>query len=433
MEFLDKNLFEIIEKNIDDNKRKNNANAHCWYPLNYATFGAEEITSALQSMLAFKTTMSEKCDFYESIFAKYVSSNYAIFLNSGSSSDLLAIISLVKSPNFDLNKGDKVLVPAITWPTQIWSIIQAGLEPILFDCDIDTFNPKIESVPTKVLKECKCIFTTHILGTCANLDILRDVCQAYNLILLEDACESLGCKYKGKQVGNFGEIGTFSSFFSHHITTMEGGMLCTNNDDIELQVRLMRAHGWARAIQKSGLEKFCKIRNIDLSEFGSIDARYLFIDEGYNLRPTEINASFGIYQIQKIQKFNKKRKILSEKFYKNISNLNNIKGPKIDENCDPCFMSLPLKICNNKGYNSKAIKFLEDRGVESRPLIAGNMLRHPVKKLFNLISSNDELIGADFHHFNSFYVGLSPEHSEEDIDRLSLVFKDLDKFLEYKF
>ena len=430
MEFLDKDLLEIVAKNIDNNKRKNNSNAHYWYPLNYATYGAEEITSALQSMLDFKTSMSDKCNLYESYFSKFIKSKSSIFVNSGSSADLLAISSIVKSPYFELKKGDKVLVPAITWPTQIWSIIQAGLEPILFDCNKETFNPDILSVPNNVLEDCKAVFITHILGTCTNLDNLRDVCQSHNLILIEDACESLGCNFKGKQVGTFGEVGTFSSFFSHHITTMEGGMICTNNEDLELQMRLMRAHGWSRAIQGKGLEDFCLSRNIDLREYMSIDYRYLFIDEGYNLRPTEVNASFGIYQIKKVQEFNNHRKILSNKFYKNISNLNNLSGPTIEEFCDPCFMALPLKINSTKYSNSIVIKYLEERGVESRPLIAGNILRHPVNKIFDIKSSSDELIGADFHHSNSFYVGLSPIHSENDIDRLLLVMKDIDRILD---
>lgn len=430
MEFLDRDLLEIVEKKIDDNKRKNNSNAHYWYPLNYATYGAEEITSALQSMLAFKSSMSEKCKLFENLFSEYINSQNSIFVNSGSSADLLAISSLVKSPEYQIKKGDKVLVPSITWPTQIWSIIQAGLEPILFDCDIDTFNPNIKSIPNSILKECKCIFITHILGACSDLDVLQDICESYNLILIEDACESLGCKYKNKQVGTFGEVGTFSSFFSHHITTMEGGVVCTNNEDLQLQIRIMRAHGWSRALQSGGLEIFCKKRNIDLSEYNSIDARYLFIDEGYNLRPTEINASFGIYQIQKINEFNIHRKCLADKFYKNISNLNNLIGPKIEKYCEPCFMSLPIRMANTKYKNAKAIKYLEERGVESRPLIAGNIIKHPASKIFNFSSTQENLVGANYHHENSFYVGLSPVHTSEDIDRLCMVMKDLDKVLD---
>ncbi len=430
MEFLDRDLLEIVENKIDDNNRKNNSNAHYWYPLNYATYGPEEITSALQSMLAFKTSMSDKCKLYENSFCEYIKSNKSIFVNSGSSADLLAISSLVKSPFFNLNKGDKVLVPAITWPTQVWAIIQAGLEPILFDCNKETFNPDIESVPHEILRDCKCIFTTHILGTCGNLDLLRDICDSYNLILIEDSCESLGCKYKGQKVGTFGIMGTFSSFFSHHITTMEGGMICTDNQDLDLQIRLMRAHGWSRAIQGGRLEEFCNSRKIDLSEYSNIDARYLFVDEGYNLRPTEVNASFGIYQLKKIDSFNKHRKILSKKFYNQISNLNNIKAPLIEDFCEPCFMALPLTINSEKYNNKVAIKYLEDRGVESRPLIAGNIMRHPVNKIFNLLSSNNNLLGADFHHLNSFYVGLSPKHTENDIERLYLVIKDLDKIFD---
>jgi len=430
MEFLDHDLLEIVEKRIDDNKRKNNSNAHYWYPLNYATFGAKEITSALQSMLAFKTSMSEKCKLYENLFSNYINSQNSIFVNSGSSADLLAISALVKSPEYPLKKGDKVLVPSITWPTQIWAIMQSGLEPILFDCDKDTFNPNIKSIPNNILKDCKCIFTTHILGTCSNLDVLQDICDSYNLILIEDACESLGCKYNNKQVGTFGVAGTFSSFFSHHITTMEGGIVCTNNKDLELQIRIMRAHGWSRAIQNDGLEIFCNKRNIDLSEYDSIDARYLFVDEGYNLRPTEINASFGIYQLQKIKEFNNHRKFLADKFYKNISDLNHLIGPKIEKNCEPCFMSLPIRISKSKHTNAKAIKFLEERGIESRPLITGNILKHPVSKVFNFSSIQENLEGANYHHMKSFYLGLSPEHTSEDIDRLNLIMQDLDKVLD---
>ena len=429
MNILDKNLFEIIEKLIDEADRKNIAATNYWYPLNYATFGAEEITSSLQSMISFRTSMSEKCKLFENLFKDFINSNDVVFLNSGSSADLLAMSILVKSPEYDIKKGDKVLVPAITWPTQVWSILQAGLCPVLYDCSTKTFNPDITSVPEEVLQQCKMIFTTHILGTCCDMDELQEYAAKYNLLIAEDACESLGTKYRGKQVGTFGEVGTFSSFFSHHITTMEGGLICSNNEDLINQAKIMRAHGWSRSLQDNGLESFCEKRNLLLEEYKDIDARYLFLDEGYNLRPTEINASFGIHQIEKINNFNKIRKSLSQKFYEGIADLKFISGPQIVENCDPCFMALPLKITTNnfKGYD--AIKFLEDRGVESRPLIAGNLLKHPVNQSLNLKSAQKILAGADYHHKNSFYVGLSPRHKSEDIQRLVKIFLDLDKFI----
>ena len=210
---------------------------------------------------------------------------------------------------------------------------------------------------------------------------------------------------------------------------MEGGMITTNNKDLMLQAKTMRSHGWSRAIQNDDLESFCNKRNISLEDYENIDSRYLFLDEGYNLRPTEINASFGIHQIKKIDNFNSTRKLLSNKFYTSISSLKNIKGPEIVDFCDPCFMALPLTINNKKFKSSEAIKFLEKRGIESRPLIAGNIAMHPAKKLVDLSFSSEEFKGADHHHQYSFYVGLSPIHKLDDIERLLKIFEELDNFI----
>ena len=191
----------------------------------------------------------------------------------------------------------------------------------------------------------------------------------------------------------------------------------------------MRAHGWARSIQGEGLENFCKNRNISLQEFKDIDQRYLFLDEGYNLRPTEINASFGIQQLEKIENFNSIRKNLSKVFYQELLQFEAISGPKVVRNCDPCFMALPITINSNNFSASKAIQFLEYRGIESRPLIAGNLLKHPVNKIFNLKSAQETLNGADFHHKQSLYVGLSPKHTIDDINRIINVFKELNDLI----
>ena len=413
---------KLLNKRFDVNKK----NSHYWYPLNYATYGVEEIVSCLESLIAQRTSMSTKCFDFERLFKNYVNTKEAIYVNSGSSADLLAMNIMVKSPEYSLRRGDKVLVPAITWPTQVWSVIQAGLVPVLYDCSKTTFNPDINSVPRDILKECKMIFTTHILGTCCDMDELRNIAQENNLLIAEDSCESLGTLYKKQQVGTFGEVGTFSFFFSHHITTMEGGMICTKNEDLKNQAKIMRAHGWSRAIETNELNKFCLNRKIYLDQFKNIDKRYLFIDEGFNLRPTELNASFGIHQIKKINLFNEKRNFLSTKFYENISKLNFISGPNIVEGCEPCFMSLPVTINSDKFNASAAIDFLEKKGVESRPLIAGNLSKHPVNKLIKMELVSNKLSGADHHHQKSFYVGLSPVHTLEDIEKLNKIFIELD-------
>jgi len=413
----EESIREYISTRLKANKRKNDASYHYWYPLGYASYGEEEILSALDSLVNFKTTMSKKCEKFEDDFSSFVGADFSVFLNSGSSADLLAISSVVKSPIFDLNVGDRVLVPAITWPTQIWSIRQAGLVPVLFDCDRYTFNPDITTVPEEVLVECKAIFITHILGSCADMDTLMEFCQKYDLILLEDTAESLGASYNQKMLGTFGCCSVYSTFFSHHITTIEGGVVVTNNEDLNLQLRLMRSHGWARALGWEKSKTFASLRGFDLNDYSDIDSRYMFVDDGFNLRPNEITASFGIEQLKRLNNFNAKRKHLSNLFYDQLRSLRFIHGPAVVDKCDPCFMALPMRI--NEGENLKElIAHLETRGVETRPLIAGNIQRHPVAKRIQLECATSELDGSDYHHTHSFYVGLTPFHSESDIHNL---------------
>ena len=422
-------LREIIDKLLRNNNRKNDFATKYWYPLNYATYGLDEILSTLESLINFQTSMGSKTRLFEKRFSQFLGTKGSVFCNSGSSADLLAINSILKSPTTNLKIGDRVLVPAITWPTQVWSIIQCGLIPILFDCSTESFNPDILSIPEEVLKDCKAIFTTHILGCCSDIDTLMEICDKYKLELLEDSCESLGAKYKGKFLGTFGKVATFSTFFSHHMTTLEGGIVTSNFEDIYVQSKISRAHGWSRGISDEELKIFSQVREIDLKDFENIDNRYLFIDEGFNLRPTEINASFGIHQLDKLSKFNEIRKNLSNYFYNEISSLKCLEGPKIVEGCEPCFMALPLRIKNSNKKFQYAINFLESNGIESRPLIAGNLIKHPAGVRSKLRSATNDLLGANYHHEKSFYVGLTPFHSKEDITKLIKTFEKLDKKL----
>lgn len=372
--------------------------------------------------------MSSKCRYFEAKFAEYLGQRYSVFCNSGSSADLLAISSVVKSPKYKLNKGDHVLVPAITWPTQIWAIRQAGLIPILYDCNVQTFNPDITTVPEDILTKASAVFSTHILGTCEDMDVLQDICDKYDLVLLEDTCESLGAKYDGRYLGTFGVTSTFSTFFSHHITTMEGGLCVTNCEDLYLQQSILRAHGWTRSLPSASMDQYLEDRNIQLSNFTDIDQRYLFVDEGYNLRPTEIQASFGIHQLKKLPSFNHRRTELASYFYSGLSHCKHITPPSIHPKVEPSFMALPLTILDSSVRSQQAISFLENRGVETRPLIAGNIMKHPVSSNIQLQSASD-LPGAVHHHEHSFYVGLSPLVSDQQIQKLLTTICELDSFL----
>jgi len=427
-EHMRSQMVDLIRGYLDNRKRLNTSKKSYWYPLNYATYDELEIASALESMVIFQTSMSTKVKQFERAFTEKVGSEAAVFCNSGSSADLLALKAAINSPAYDLEIGDKVLVPAITWPTHIWSIIESGLTPVLYDSSEKTFNPDITTVSKEILGNCKAVFTMHLLGTCADMDIVEDVCKDNSLLLFEDTCESLGAKYNGKYLGTYGLAGTFSGFFSHHITTMEGGILVSDSRDLISEAKLLRSHGWSRSLTEDELKSYERLHSIKLEEYNDIDSRYLFLGEGYNLRPTEINASFGIEQIKKMEEFNEKRKSLSTLFYDGIACLKNIHGPTVHAKCDPCFMALPLTQSSGIYRNIDIINMLEDEGVESRPLISGNIQKHPAAKRLCL-ESTGVLHGSDVHHRNSFYIGLSPVHTEEDIKSVLEVFRQIDKRL----
>ena len=419
-------LSDIVQKTIDANKNLVKKDNNYWYKLNYPTYDSKEIISAIQSLLNYETTMGKKVLKFEEKFSNYIENKYSIFVNSGSSADLLAIKSIINSKEFNLKQGDKVLVPAITWPTQVWSIKQAGLEPILFDCSIDNFNPDISTVPENLLKEAKGVFITHILGTCCDMDELLNYCEKYQLVLLEDSCEALGAKFKKKTLGTFGSIGTYSSFFSHHIMTMEGGIVTTNSESLLDQLKLLRSHGWSRSINEKNYEKYLHEHNLSPEDYKSMDKRYLFINEGFNFRPTEINAAFGIEQLNKIDNFNKTRKNISNIFYENINKSKNFKGPKIVKGCEPNFMGLMVSIKTKVKKSSYVLNLLDKKGIEARPLIAGNLLKHPAAKINNIKKHIKKLVGADFHNDYSFYIGISPMHDESQINKLISHINEID-------
>jgi len=240
--------------------------------------------------------MGNKVELFEKEFAKYIGSKYAVMVNSGSSANLL---SMAVATNYlrsnKLNIGDKILIPAICWSTSVWPIIQMGLIPVFVDIDPLTLNMDINDCKKKITKEVKGIVSVHILGNCTNMDELMKIVRQHNLFLMEDTCESLGSKYKNKYLGTFGDFGTYSFYYSHHITTIEGGMVtCNSDEDYEL-LKCLRSHGWSR---------HCKNKEKYEKENPDIDPRFLFINVGYNLRPMEIQGAMGLIQLAKLEQKN---------------------------------------------------------------------------------------------------------------------------------
>ena len=413
-------LEKTIQLHIDIGNRVREAKgSKYWYPLSLPSFGAEEIAEAADSMCSFETSMWEKTSEFEKAFAKHIGCEEAVMVNSGSSADLLMCFAIRGESREKIDVDQEILVPVVTWPTQIWSVMMAGFKPVFVDADPLSFNMHLQDLESKITKKTKAIFLVHLMGNTACLDSVLDIAKRHGLIVLEDCCEALDSEWTDKKVGSFGIMGSFSFFFSHHITTMEGGMITCDSGILADKLRILRAHGWTRNLKCSldGHEN-----NYD------VDPRYSFADWGFNLRPTEVQASFGLHQLRKLNSFTEKRAVLSEVFFRFLKNTVWLSCPNSNIKAKPSWFALPIMIWENAPFTRKELtNYLENNGIETRPIVAGCLAKHQAWKMFP--EYKDTVFpGAEKIHKQAFYIGLSPSVSESMLSRAIDIFKNfLDK------
>ncbi|MBU2063993.1 MAG: DegT/DnrJ/EryC1/StrS family aminotransferase [Candidatus Omnitrophica bacterium] len=384
-----------------------------WYPLSMATYDIEEILAAVDSLCSFRTTMWEKTSEFERQLAYVVGCPEAIMVNSGSSADLLIAFALI-NPQFKLlNQQDEILVPSVTWPTQLWSSMMAGLKVRFIDTDPNTLNIDLNDLEAKIGPKTRAISLVHLMGNPCNMDRVLAICRKHNLILIEDCCEALGAKYKGKSVGTFGVASSFSFFFSHHITTMEGGMIICQDQPLSDLFRLLRAHGWARNAKYAKFEP----------EEG-LDPRYMFLNWGFNVRPTELQAGFGLEQLRRLPAFSAQRlqnAVYFQKYLSRHSNMMRLMEVLPDVECS--WFALPIMLTPECPFKkADFLAYLEGHGIETRPIVAGNLARQPVCRLYPELQEGD-LPGADAVHERGFYLGLHPFEAKKNLDRLAEIFE----------
>lgn len=378
----------------------------------------------MKTLTTNKLTMGNNVLKFEEKFAEYVGSKYAVMVNSGSSANLL---SMAVATNYlrknRLFPGDKVIVSNICWSTSVWPIIQMNLKPVFVDVDYKTMNIDIEDLKRKITPDIKGIVAVHILGNSTNMRQLMEIVKDNNLFLMEDTCESLGSKYGDKVLGTFGDFGTYSFYYSHHITTVEGGMVvCNKEEDYEL-LKCLRAHGWTRYLKnKKDLEE----------KYKDVDPRFLFVNVGYNLRPMETQASMGLVQLRKLYLKNTNRilnhKNITGRIISDPRNKNIFSTPIASENCSPAWFALPF-ILNEKlefHYNN-FLSYLTDKKVENRPIVTGNFARQPIFQFLDLNINPEEYKGSEILHKRGFFIGLPCEKmSEERINKLVDIFFNYD-------
>jgi CDP-6-deoxy-D-xylo-4-hexulose-3-dehydrase len=368
-------------------------------PLSLPSYGVEEVMEALDSLLTKQVTMGRKVREFERRFAEYIGAPHAVMVNSGSSANLLAL-SVLTNPMLEgrIRPGDEIITPAVTWATTVFPIIQVGALPVLVDVDRDTINVSPAEVERAITSRTRALMLVHLLGNPCAMGPLMELARAYNLFVIEDCCEAHGAEDRGQRVGSFGHLATFSFYFSHHITTIEGGMVLSNDTNLDELARALRVFGWVRELRN---------REALAQEHAGIDPRYLFVNLGYNFRPTEIQGAFGMHQIRRLEGFIAARQATARFWTERLRPLERyFFFPAEREGTRHSWLFFPLLVRPDAPFTRDELAaFLESRQVETRPIMAGNIEEQPVMRHFPYRAVGD-LPTARFIMRNGMLLGL---------------------------
>ena len=390
-------------------------------PLAVPSYNHEEVIDALDSMLSTWVTMGEKVKSFEEQFSKYIGCKNGIMVNSGSSANLLAL-SILSNPATEnsIKRDSQIITPAVTWATTVSPIINVGCTPMFVDVDLDTLCVNTEEIKDAINSKTACLLPVHLMGNPCNMQEISKISKEHDLYLVEDACEAHGATFDDKKVGSFGDLGTFSFFMSHHISTIEGGMIVTNNEELAEMGKTLRTFGWTRDL---------KNKNKINSEYPEIDPRFLFVNTGYNFRPTEIQGAFGRNQLPKLEPLIKIRRENALFWNDELSKYSEyLILPKRNlEN--HVYFGYAITIKKNSPFSrEKLTKFLESKGIETRPIMSGNYIEQPAAKLINY-QKHGELNNAKLIMRNSFFIGNHHKVTQKERELVVNSFNDFFKQL----
>lgn len=369
--------------------------AHAKIPLISSTFHKEEDTKV--KLVEFikrspKLSMGDYCARFENKFSYWQGRKHSVLVNSGSSANLALLQTLLNLGK--LKRGDSVGFSALTWATNAMPIIQLGLKPCPIDVEMSTLNISTQTLADSQKKRLKAVFVTNLLGLCHDLDEIADYCVARNIILIEDNCESMGSEYMEKKLGNFGLASTFSFYVGHQMSTIEGGMIATDDEELANMLKMVRAHGWKR----------------DTADYtNDFYGRYTFYDLGYNLRPTEITGFLGVNQLDYIDAIVKKRQD-NFNIIREVYSQSGVFSYETDHMDKFASFAFPI-VAKTKEKRDKMLE-KADQYLETRPIVGGNITEQP---FFIKYVGEYEMPNASLIHQNGFYVGNNP-----DLDHLQL-------------
>ncbi len=380
-----------------------------------STFNNEKATKkALSKFIenAEQLSIGKECKYFEENFSKWQGRKYSVMFNSGSSANLALIQVLINLGK--IKKGDSVGFSAVTWATNVMPLITLELNPVPIDIEIESLNISPRTLEQSYKKhKFKVLFITNLLGWSDDIKSIRSFCDKNKILLIEDNCESLGSEYKGKKLGNFGDASTFSFYVGHHLSTIEGGMVCTDDKEIDTMLRIVRSHGWDRHLSQEEQKLFRKKYNVE-----DFYGKYTFYDIGFNFRPTEIQGFLGTNQLKYLNSMINKRE-------KNFLQLKSIYK-------NPDFIPLQIKgltkfsnfafpvITRSKEARDKYIEKANKAGIEIRPVVAGSInnqaffTKHVAKKYV--------LPNAEYVHNFGFYFGNNSDLTKKEIATLIKTF-----------
>lgn len=375
-----------------------------WWPLMNNAVTPEDKLKLIEFISSTdKYTNGTKVQEFENAWTEWLGCRHSLFVSSGSTANFLLLASIKEL--YNIPNTSKVLVPACTWVTNVAPIFQLGLEPVFVDIDLNTFSFDINKLPDD---DIKIVFITHLLGLNAPVEKLKE--KYPNAIFLEDICESHGLKDSHGKKRGCGTGSTFSFYYGHHMTTIEGGMVCTDDDELYELMRLKRSHGMARNLSPKNYERA-------IQKYPNIDPMFMFLTDGYNFRSTELNAVIGIEQLKRLDENIRIRRENYKYFIEHVDGDKFHVPPYDDGNSSFCF---PF-ICKSKEDKQKLIKIFDKLDIETRPVVAGNLLIHPFLEKWK---DTVEVKNADIVNEHGIYIGNSQFVNVSMIQKLFESIKD---------
>ncbi len=389
------------------------------YNLASSTWDHNEINAIHRVIASDMYSMGEQVSRYESDFAKFIGSNYAIMTSSGSTANLLMIAAMffTKDNSRKLKRGDEVIVPAVSWSTTYFPLQQYGLKLKFVDIDKATLNIDLNHLQQAVTAKTRAILAVNLLGNPNDFDKIQSIIANRNITLLEDNCESLGASFKGQYAGTFGLMGTFSSFFSHHISTMEGGCVITNDEEIYHILLCIRAHGWTRNLPKKNLVSGVK-------KDDPFQEAFKFMLPGYNVRPLEMSGAIGVEQIRKLPEFIAKRRSNAAYFRQRFTD-----HPFIDIQSaigDSSWFGFSIILKENSPISrTELVHLFREKDIECRPIVTGNFLKNSEVLAYFDYDIHGEMTNASYLDANGLFVGNHHVDITKEIDYLESVIANV--------